>query len=173
MDHSLGSSEFWPSSTAVVTRQRAAKQELRRCHMSIWHHECGQTLQASVKNTLMLSFPLLARDRGGGCFRCSISKLLSGPQEIFQKNTVSFSRKTAALECSATTRCWLPWRSASPRYLPPAPLRWMDGHQEVTKKTCLRMIEWGAVRKSASSLLTTHAAVTGWKHRALILCGAR
>ena len=29
------------------------------------------------------------------------------------------------------------------------------------------MIEWGAVRDSASCLLPKHAGVAGWKHRAL------
>ena len=34
-------------------------------------------------------------------------------------------------------------------------------------KKCFGLIEWSAVLNSASSLLPKHAAVAGWKHRAL------
>ena len=52
----------------------------------------------------------------------------------------------------------------------------MNGHQELlsrwlesklTRRKGFGMIEWGAVRKSASFLLLKHAAVAGWKHCAL------
>ena len=38
---------------------------------------------------------------------------------------------------------------------------------KVVEKNCYGMIEWSAVRKAASSLLPKHAAVAGWKNRAL------
>ena len=38
---------------------------------------------------------------------------------------------------------------------------------KVDGKNCFGMIEGNAVRNSASSLLSKHAAVAGWKHRAL------
>ena len=34
-------------------------------------------------------------------------------------------------------------------------------------ETCFGMIGWGAVQNLASSFLSKHAAVAGWKHRAL------
>ena len=43
----------------------------------------------------------------------------------------------------------------------------LSHESEWVKKNCFGMIEWNAVRISASGLLAKHAAVTGWKHRAL------
>ena len=41
------------------------------------------------------------------------------------------------------------------------------GQNQSERKNCFGMIEWSAVRISASRLLPNHAAVAGWKHRAL------
>ena len=49
------------------------------------------------------------------------------------------------------------------------------GRIKVDERHCFGLIEWRAVRKTASSLLPKHAAVAGWKHRALsyVECGVQ
>ena len=51
------------------------------------------------------------------------------------------------------------WESGSPK----TPL----ARIKVDEKNCFGMIEWCALGNSAGSVLTIHAAVAGWKHRAL------
>ena len=98
--HSLDSSEFWPRYTSLGRgRAQAARAKLERrqipdsfrCYegtraqqnrncvaatCQLGTHECS--LQASVRNTWMPSCLLLAQDRGGGGFGCSVPSLLSG-----------------------------------------------------------------------------------------------
>ena len=38
---------------------------------------------------------------------------------------------------------------------------------KIDETICFGMVEWRAARNSASSLLPKHAAVSGWKHRAV------
>ena len=44
------------------------------------------------------------------------------------------------------------------------------GQNQSERNNCFGLIEWGAVRNSASCLLFKHAAVAGWKHQCSFLC---